>query len=447
MKKLTKKFCICLMAALLGLMPGIVTDTEAASYHWDYSGAYDTLEEARTYSVVNNDQAAAAVGGYINLSSEDVEIDHTYKNVVYEWKASNKNIKMDVSSDKKNAKITGKKKGSTKVTLRITYNDEKNESNTNDEDNEEKADEKAIEYSINVQVTTPKLKSSKIGLVIDSSGQKIEVTGNSSCGQDRMLYGTDKREKFSVFDDGTLYATKKQTRKVYVFVDGVILKATVKCTDPEIVREIAVLKKGQKASFALKGTSGYTPVTYSVKNKKYATVSKTGKVKAKKYGKTKFIVKADNHVWELHIYIVKNNIYKTISKAYAYEKAKTKYSQHKRMKKGYADCSSYVWKSYKTVGVYFGDKGYAPTAANIAKWCSKNKKSLNLSSYNGRSDKLKPGDLIFYKKRKGKNGRYKNIEHVSMYIGNDTILHASGKMVSFGKPWYRKVVAIGRPIK
>lgn len=117
------------------------------------------------------------------------------------------------------------------------------------------------------------------------------------------------------------------------------------------------------------------------------------------------------------------------------------------MQKGYADCSSYVWKSYKTAGIYFGDKGYAPTAANIAKWCSKKHRLLKLSSYNGRSDKLKPGDLIFYKKRSGKNGRYKNIEHVSMYIGNNMVLHASGKMVCFGYPWYRKVAAIGRPVK
>jgi cell wall-associated NlpC family hydrolase len=149
----------------------------------------------------------------------------------------------------------------------------------------------------------------------------------------------------------------------------------------------------------------------------------------------------------MEIYVVKTSIYKTITKAYAYEKAKTKYSQPKRMKKGYADCSSYVWKCYKTAGIYFGDKSYAPTAANIAKWCTNNKRALKLSTYNGKSTKLKPGDLIFYKKRIGKNGRYKNIEHVSMYIGNDTILHASGKMVSFGYPWYRKVAAIGRPVK
>lgn len=432
MKKFTKKLLVCMMAALLGIMPGIVTDTKAAeAYQWNFSGQYDSIEKARTYSIANSAQAAVAVGGYIYLVREDTY--DNYTDVAYEWTASNENIKMDVSADQKNATITGKAKGTTKVTLKITYKDE----------NEE---EQTVEYNTDVEVTTPTLTTSKIGLAINTSGAKVEVTGNSSNAQDRMLYGTDNKKTFSVYD-GNLYATKKQTRNVYVYVDGVILKAVVKCTNPGISREIAVMKKGQKLSFALKGASGYTPVTYSVKNKKYATVSKKGLVKGKKYGKTALTVQADHKTWQLNVYIVKNSVYKTIAKAYTIEKAKTKYSQPKRMQKGYADCSSYVWKSYKTTGIYFGDKGYAPTAANIAKWCTKNHRSLKLSAYNGRSDKLKPGDLIFYKKRQGKNGRYKNIEHVSMYVGNDTILHASGKMVSFGYPWYRKVIAIGRPVK
>lgn len=459
MKRLMKKLSVCFLAVILGIMPGIVTDVKAASYQWYYNENYSSIDEARDYSIVNDDHAAAAVGGYINLDSEDSDIGREHPDAEYEWSISNENVKMDVSSDNKSAKITGKTKGSTKVTLTITYKEEKSDNNEdtdgneqddntdgNDKDTEEKFEEKTQVYSINVQVTTPKLKSSKIGIVINSTGQKVEVTGNAASEQDRMFYAADSNNNFSV-SNGNLYATKTQTRNVYVYVDGIILKASVKCTDPKIVRNIAVLKKGQSASYALKGASGYTPVTYSVKNKKYVTVSKTGKIKAKRYGKTTYTIKADNHTWQMEIYVVKTSIYKTITKAYAYEKAKTKYSQSKRMKKGYADCSSYVWKCYKTTGIYFGDKRYAPTAANIAKWCSKNKRSLKLSTYNGKSSKLKPGDLIFYKKRTGKNGRYKNIEHVSMYIGNDTILHASGKRVTFGYPWYRKVVVIGRPVK
>jgi cell wall-associated NlpC family hydrolase len=97
--------------------------------------------------------------------------------------------------------------------------------------------------------------------------------------------------------------------------------------------------------------------------------------------------------------------------------------------------------------VNFGSKSYAPTAADIAKWCGKKKKLLKLSTYNGKSDRLLPGDLIFYRKRSGKNGRYKNIDHIAMYAGNDTIVHADGSSVSYSYPWYRKVAAIARPVK
>lgn len=266
MKKFTKKLLVCLMAVVLGIMPGIVTDVKAESYQWVFNGNYASLEEAGTYSIINSDQATVAVDGSITLNGEGSEYDK--EGAVYEWTASNENIKMDVSSDQRSAKITGVTKGNVKVTLKITYKDENAEEP----------------------------------------------------------------------------------------VDGIILKAVVKCTDPKITRDIAVLKKGQSVSFVLKGTSGYTPVTYSIKNKKYATVSKSGKVKAKKYGKTTLTVQADNQTWQLNVYISKSNIYKTISKAYTIEEAKTKYSQPRRMQKGYADCSSYVWKSYKTAGIYFGDK-------------------------------------------------------------------------------------------
>ena len=54
------------------------------------------------------------------------------------------------------------------------------------------------------------------------------------------------------------------------------------------------------------------------------------------------------------------------------------------------------------------------------------------------------GERYFYKE---KNGRYKNIDHIAMYVGNDTIVHADGSSVSYSYPWYRKVAAIARPVK
>lgn len=440
MKKIMKKLCVCLMACLLGIMPGIVTDTKAASYEWkgDYWYNYDDPESARYYSILYDDNAAVAVGGYIYFDFKGTDEERYYENnydqVDYEWEVSNQNIKLDVSSDKKTAKITGDVKGTAQVTFRIKYKNNDDEEFTTGS------------ATAQVQVTDPKLRSSKIGIAVGEYG-KVEIVGNSESGKSRILYAADNTDDFFVHEDGEFYGFAKQTRKVYVFVDGKILTATVKCTKPQISRTVEIMKKGQSASYAIKGASGYNKVTYKIANKKYATVSSSGKVKAKNYGKTTFTAKADGETWKFDLYIIKEKAYKAVNKAHSICKSKPVYSQSKRMQKGYVDCSSFVWKSYKGSKVYFGSKTYAPTAADIAKWCSKNKKLLKLSTYNGKSSKLKPGDLIFYRKRSGNNGRYKNIDHIAMYVGNDTIVHADGTTVSYSSPWYRKVAAIARPVK
>lgn len=53
------------------------------------------------------------------------------------------------------------------------------------------------------------------------------------------------------------------------------------------------------------------------------------------------------------------------------------YSQARRMSKGYYDCSSLVWRSYKPTGIVFGDRKYAPVAADEARFCVKHKKTVS----------------------------------------------------------------------
>ena len=121
------------------------------------------------------------------------------------------------------------------------------------------------------------------------------------------------------------------------------------------------------------------------------------------------------------------------------------YSQAKRMQEGYVDCSSYVWRCYAKAGIFFGQKEYAPTAAEAARWCQEKGVLQTISKEEGRDKTLQPGDLIFYTKRKGNNGRFLNIAHVSIYIGNGKMLHADGDSPAYGDPWYREAAAFGRP--
>ena len=87
------------------------------------------------------------------------------------------------------------------------------------------------------------------------------------------------------------------------------------------------------------------------------------------------------------------------------------------MQKGYYDCSSLVWRSYKKSGKLFGNKTYAPVAADMVKWCSKNQRMIKegLCSENVSQRKLRPGDIMF--ETGDDNHWYKGIYHVEMFVG------------------------------
>lgn len=60
---------------------------------------------------------------------------------------------------------------------------------------------------------------------------------------------------------------------------------------------------------------------------------------------------------------------------------------------------------------------------------------------------MKPGDLIFYSFRN--NGRYKNISHVAIYVGDGKVVEASDEKtgVIIGNFYTSGLVMIGRPTK
>jgi cell wall-associated NlpC family hydrolase len=91
----------------------------------------------------------------------------------------------------------------------------------------------------------------------------------------------------------------------------------------------------------------------------------------------------------------------------ALTKVGCEYSQSRRWEEGVYDCSSLVYRCYQEYGITLG----ASTAAGEAKWLTDKK------CYFTSSDKLQAGDLIFYSSDND-NGRYRNISHVAIYIGN-----------------------------
>ena len=174
-----------------------------------------------------------------------------------------------------------------------------------------------------------------------------------------------------------------------------------------------LLEKKKKTTIKMNGYP--KAVNWIVKNKKVATVSSSGKIKGKKIGNTLIYTNIGGQYFGCAVSVVSKKMNKIIKTAYKIRKGK--YSQAKRMKKGYYDCSSLVWRSYKKAKVKLANKYYAPVAADLAKYFVKKKKRIKggYSNKNISKMKLKPGDLFFCEGMKNK--RYRGIYHVEMFTG------------------------------
>jgi cell wall-associated NlpC family hydrolase len=92
-----------------------------------------------------------------------------------------------------------------------------------------------------------------------------------------------------------------------------------------------------------------------------------------------------------------------------------------------ADCSGFCWAIYKKCGVDIS--GLQRTSYGMA--------SQSLGRTVSVSE-AQPGDLVFY------GDSYGNVNHVAIYIGNNTIIHESGYQVGCKKSsiYYRNIIKI-----
>ncbi len=89
------------------------------------------------------------------------------------------------------------------------------------------------------------------------------------------------------------------------------------------------------------------------------------------------------------------------------------YSQSLRGQGDYVDCSYLTRWAYEKVGV-----SLPGTAAAQAQYCDEN-------GYTISADQLAAGDLVFWEKVGANEGRYKDIHHVGIYMGDGQVLDAS----------------------
>lgn len=97
----------------------------------------------------------------------------------------------------------------------------------------------------------------------------------------------------------------------------------------------------------------------------------------------------------------------------ALSKVGCSYSQTNRDGEGSYDCSSLVYRLYAQLGITYLS---GLSAAEEARYLETHGMGIT-------EDMLQPGDLIFYSYQQ--NGRYKNISHVAIYIGDGKMVHAA----------------------
>ena len=176
------------------------------------------------------------------------------------------------------------------------------------------------------------------------------------------------------------------------------------------------ISKGKTCQIAINGDiQGIKPV-YKSMNSSVASVSASGKVRAKKNGAAVIKVSiGDSAAMGAVVNVAPVKKIKAFNWARSYA-AKNTYSQAKRMDKGYFDCSSLVWRAYHSQGINLMQKNWAPTAADLGKYLvGKHKKVASADWKNYEKLKFQVGDLLF--ETGENNGRYKGIYHVEMFGG------------------------------
>lgn len=202
--------------------------------------------------------------------------------------------------------------------------------------------------------------------------------------------------------------------RLFVTINDKTFEIDLTVTRVEISKRSYVAVKGKTLKLRVKGAK--EKLTWTSSDAKVVKVSSDGTIRCRKDGNAVVTASLGDLKVGCAVSVVSTKLLKVINRAKKIG-GNWKYSQPKRMQKGYYDCSSLVWKSYKLMGKTFGLRYYAPVAADEAKWCTAHGKRITKSYTRNHIQKMKlrPGDLMFETGQN--NGRYKGIYHVEMFVG------------------------------
>lgn len=369
-----------------------------------------------TASGLNSGEIAVAVDGTVELPLLRAQIESfTYlkdEDIGKEQRGSTKYSIFEASDGRKYCKISGIKPGTS--VAEITY--------ITDSGRKEKR-------KLFIRVTEPEVADFPEYLVCGKTFSP-KITGLRKCS---TVYGAVKDESLAKADNYSVNDTRFTALtpgavKIAVVVDGKQFVGQIKCIDPKPSEDNVLLKIGKTKRIKILGIPDSINVKFKSSDKNVASVTKTGKIKSINKG-TCTITADIGGITKVKIRVTVGKTYAAKAVLAAEKLLGLPYSQKLRMSAGYYDCSSFVWRVYKSVGYPLSEGDYAPVAADIAKILEGKWEIVANGFVN--ADLLKPGDLIFYVGESG-NGRYKNICHVAMYYGPKQ-KKINGKYVNVGQ--------------
>jgi cell wall-associated NlpC family hydrolase len=386
----------------------------------------DTTDVLCITTNVTVEKPAFSAAGYACAKGASVTVSaNNYTKSTVVWSVDNTSI---ATVNAKTGKVTGVKTGTVKVTATFTS-------------------PQGATYAIskNVAITNPKFANTKY-TIAKSKTVELKFSGTDAYSVAKNWKSSDT--SVATVSNGVVTAKKKGTVTITAEVDGKQIYCKIIVSAPTFSKTTYVLTKGKTATVKVSGLKSTSKVTYTVKNKKIATVSAKGKIKAVAYGSTVVTVNVDGLEQEIIVAVGKAKAVKAVNRGYSV--LGTPYSQTYRMSKNYYDCSSFVWRCYKTVGITMGVSGtWAPTAAAEALYYKQ--KGKVIAYKNVSESKLRVGDLMFFDADSTPNGRYLGIDHVAMYVGNGKVIHANGSTMSVAETSYDyirdDIVLIVRPVQ
>ena len=353
------------------------------------------------------------------------------------WSVSDENIMKVTNIEDFKAKYEALAYGDVTVIAEITTKetwDETGDENPDIYESSEDMDDEEVstyyeklEFSVFVYPDMSNVKLSSLSQTKYLSENDYNVCFDFELDSDILLDSSDPNSDFSVQSSNSsmpvsaelknnvvsIWAYKPGKTTVTFSIYGADFNVDIKVVKVSINKKSLMLVKGKNGKLTIKGIS--KGVKWKSSRTSVVKVNSNGKLSAKRVGTSVIIADVNGAKVGCAVSVVSPKTYKVIKRAKSI--AKGKYSQARRMQKGYYDCSSLVWRAYSPYGTNFGVRNYAPVAADICKWCvSKGKKISNkLTESQIQNMKLRAGDLVF--KTGAKNGRYKGIYHVEMFAG------------------------------